>query len=332
MKPFDIVGAVVVAAWLVLGGFYVYQQEFAQSGDSRQMAENFVMHSGETWLVLRRDDREVGFVHQTRTQLDDGWLVEYEMLLVLDLLGSERPIDTTVRSRLDRDGYLVEFTADISASSRDIEASGRVDGTTLHTSLNLSGEPRDRSIELDDRPRLSSSAFNQLLASGDLVVGETFEEKFFDPTTMQMTAMTMEYVGPDTVDVYEEEFEAHHIVQRLGSDELDVYVDSRGEILIQEFPLKIIASRVPAELGRTRASSIRRKLAERQKEAKASGESSSGGFEFSLDSAMRMLGGQASPDALGEALDEREEPDTDRPDTDQPDTDQPTPDTANPSE
>ncbi len=289
MKLFDVIGALAVATWVVLGGVYVYHTEYAAAPKTRAMGKKLVMDEGETWLVLRRDDKDVGFVHQTRTQLTHGWLLESDMLITINVLGSEQPIDTNVKSRLDPDGYLEQFNAKLTVSGRHIKASGNVDGKTLHTTLVLGDNPTVHNIKLQERPRLSSSAFNQLLAGGDLKAGETYREKFFDPTTMHMTDMVMVYKGKEKIDVFGKKYQAHHIVQKVSGNTLDAYVDDNGEVLIQEFPLKMVGARVPKALGQTRAAAIRRELKERQKKQASSKD---GGLQLNLGTAMKVLGGQ----------------------------------------
>lgn len=317
MKLFDVVGALVVATWLVVGGLYIYRVESSEPVRAKGLSDELVMEEGENWLILQRDNKDVGFVHQTRTQLTDGWLLEYDMLMTIQLLGSTQPIDTSVKSRLDEDGYLEEFNAKITASGRHFEATGEVDGKTLHTTINLTGEPQTRTIHLEESPRLSASAFNQLLASGDLKAGQKYKERFFDPTTMQMTDMVLNYKGEEQIDVYGESHHAHHIVQQVAGNTLDVYVDDHGEILIQEFPLKMVGARVPEELGRTRASAIRRKLAERQKKRAEDGGQD---FQFNLDTAMKMIGGQKpAPGASASDTPDAGPPDAGEPDPIRPD-------------
>lgn len=305
MKLFDVVGAVVVTTWVVLAGLYVYETESSEPRQVKGLSDDFVMQEGQTWLILRREGDEVGFVHQTRTEITDGWLLEYDMLMTIELLGSERAIDTTVKSRLDHDGYLTEFTAEVNASGRNFKARGEVDGTRLETELYLSDEPKKKTIELQEKPRLSSSAFNQLLASGNLEPGEEFAERFFDPTTMQMTEMVMLYKGETEVDVYDRKLPGHYIIQKVAGNELDVYVDDQGEILVQEFPLRMIGVRVPNELGRARAAAIRKQIKERKDKQKGSG---GGEFDFDLGTAMDLLGGKAAPSNLGPDQPEQEQP------------------------
>jgi hypothetical protein len=300
LKIFDVAGAIVVLTWAVLASMYVWDVEGPKASSAKDLGDAFVMHEGETWLLLRRDKQkqEVGFVHQTRTQIEDGWLLEYDMLMTIELLGTERSIETKVKSRLDSQGYLEGFSAHIDASGRSFRAKGDVEDTTIHISLdlgdlNMSDMPREQTIELKDKPRLSSSALNQLLAKGQLEAGEEFEQRSFDPTTMQMTKVVMVYKGKKTVEVYGENFPGHHVVQKVAGNELDVYVDAQGEILIQEFPLRMVGARAPASFGRTRASAIRKRFEEQANEREALGDG--GGFDFNLSTAMDMLGGQTPP-------------------------------------
>ncbi|MGM0558195.1 MAG: transglutaminase-like domain-containing protein [Myxococcota bacterium] len=299
MKLFDIVGGLAVAGWLVLTGLYVYRAEFQDATTSSELDSALVMKEGETWLTLRRENEDVGFVHQTRTRLQEGWLLEYDLVMAISLLGSDRAIETNVKATLDDDGYLEKFNADISAGDNTFAAQGRVEGTTLTLNIDLGMNPQQRIVELQEPPRLSSSAVNQLLATNTLEPGETFEESYFDPTTMKMTSMALKYVGKKEVEILDETRQAHHVKQRMSGNELDVYVDDDGEILIQEFPLRMIGMRVPPEFGKTRAASLRRRL-DAMKDKKKTAQAN--GFDLSLDTALNLIGGASDKEAVEDKL------------------------------
>ena len=322
LKLFDVVGAVVVTAWVALAGYYVYQVESAKPTDTRGMGDELVMQEGETWLILSRNDSEVGYVHQTRTEVGNGWLFEYDMLLAIQILGAERAIETTVKARLDEAGYLEKFNASVTASDNTFEASGYVADKTIHTTLDLGTSPRKQTIALEQRPRLSTNATNQLLAAGKLEAGEEFEERYFDPTTMQMTRVVMTYQGRKEIEVYGEKTRAHHVVQRMSGTELDVYVDNQGDILIQEFPLRIIGARLPAAVARSRVASIRRRVKEQRREKKRKGKSKSA-LDLGLDTARKVLGGQFEIEKPGSDDAAASKPDAGQSDADQPDAGQP---------
>jgi hypothetical protein len=301
LKLFDIVGGLAVAGWLVLTGLYVYRAEFQDVTAASELDSALVMKEGETWLNLRRQQKDVGFVHQTRTRLQDGWLLEYDLVMAVSLLGSDRAIETNVKATLDDDGYLEKFNADVTAGDNTFSAQGQVEGTTLTLNVDLGMNPQQRTVDLQEAPRLSSSAVNQLLATDELEPGDTFEESYFDPTTMKMTSMELKYVGETDVELLEETRPAHHIKQKVSGNELDVYVDDDGEILIQEFPLRMVGMRVPPEFGKARASALRRKIGA-IKDKKKRGQTS--GFDLSVDTALNLIGGASDKEELESELDD----------------------------
>lgn len=274
MRFFDLIGAVIVAAWLAFTGAYVWEHEFADADDAAPAATadgQIALEEGQTWLMMRRDDRDIGFVHQTRTRLTDGWLVEYDMLAMLEVLERKLALQTTVKARLDAEAYLREFSADMQVAGQTFKATGDVrtddpDRHRIDLSIDIGDSVRRRTVELPRRPRLASNAVQQLLAQPDLQSGDSFRQSYFDATSMGMTAIEMEYVGRETIEVLGETHDARHIRQTVAGRTLDVYVDAAGRILIQEFPLQIVGSRVAPELGRARASALRKEA--RQLETK----------------------------------------------------------------
>ncbi|MFB6351346.1 MAG: hypothetical protein ABEN55_18900 [Bradymonadaceae bacterium] len=273
------------------------------------------LREGDTWMILRRHDEDVGFVHRTRTQLESGWLTEYEMLLVVEVLGKKRPVDVSVKARLDAEAYLNSFDAEIRAGGRKIAARGDVHSETISLVVNPTSDPIQRTIALKDRPRLATHSFHQLLGREDLQPGDRFRNAYFDPTSLGMQAIVMEYVGRENVDVFDQNYEAYHLKQTVGGETYDVYVDGQGELLIQEFPFEIVGARVQPELGRSRAAEIRRR-ADTAKAATPDDPSGLGGA--GLEAAFEMLG--VSPDEIAGGADEAPDQALPRPDASMPDT------------
>lgn len=288
MRLFDVVGAIAVAGWLGIVGLYVYELNFAQAAED--VGGEAVFAPGESWMILTREDEEVGYIHETRTELTEGWLLEYDLVMNVSMLGVDQYLRTVIKASVNRDAVLDEFSGTMETANKEFDIDGTVDGNTVVMSMDIGGGVREQRIELKQPPRLSNSALNQLVAQDDLEPGTTFKEKYFDPTSMGMRTMTFEYVRPHDVEVYGEKIPTYHFRQLVGGNELDVYVDDHGEVYIQEFPFRIIGARMPAELGRARAQNIRRKFEKRV----ASGEL--GAFDLSMEAAVGLLKkGSAAP-------------------------------------
>ena len=246
--------------WLTLTGLYVYRQEFDAPNDADVLEGDVVLEEGANWLILQREEESIGYVHRTTTRLQEGWLLEYEMLLAISLLGEKIPIDTKVTAKLDKQAYVSDFDAEIRAAGRSLSAAGEVDGTALLLNIEAGSTTSRRELQLEERPRLATNAFDQVLARDDLEAGDTFENRYFDPTSLGMRRIVLEYRGREQTEVFDRKVHASHVRQRVAGQTFDVYLDDDGRILVQEFPLEIVGARVSSELGKARASSIRRRV------------------------------------------------------------------------
>ncbi|MBA2661413.1 MAG: transglutaminase domain-containing protein [Bradymonadaceae bacterium] len=285
MRLFDVIGVLSVAAWLTVVGLYAHERLGGGSASTHNLSSQVLMTEGESWMVLRRDDTAVGFIHEVRTQLADGWLLEYQMLMNIAMMGLDQRIETTIKASVNNDAILRTFSAEIGAMGQTFRALGEASDTHINLTTYAAGSSSKKRIELKEPPRLAASALNQVLASPDLKPGAIIRQEFFDPSSMGMTEMTIEYVGPTETTVYDQAYSAHQFRQRVAGTSLNVVTDDQGNVLIQAFPLGIVGSRVPAELGRAQAMSMRRQAKERDQ--KKGGEAK--GVDFSLDAALNLL-------------------------------------------
>lgn len=246
-----------MGAWLIVTSLYVYRHERATPSSDAENRGEAVIREGETWMILRRDDDDVGFVHRARTRLESGWLVEYDMLVVVDVFDTTLPVETEVRARLDLDARLRELDGTVRAAGRSFHAQGDVQGESLSLVLQSGKSSRRHTIPIGEPPRLSTNSAQSLLGRDDLEAGDSLENDYFDPTSMGLRSIEMVYRGRTDIEVMGESHRAHHLRHHVAGTELDLYLDEDGAVLVQEFPLEIIGTRVRPELGRTRSASLR---------------------------------------------------------------------------
>ena len=122
---------------------------------------------------------------------------------------------------------------------------------------------------------LANTALNQLVARPEkLVVGQRYEREYFDPMQQQMSTISYRYLEEREIDLYDTKRLAYHFEQEIMGEELDVYVSPDGEILIQEFPMRTVASLLPEELGKTHVSGLKRDLRLRERTSKSKNDAS----------------------------------------------------------
>lgn len=298
LKLFDIIGIVVVAFWLGLAGFYIYQNQSSPSADAYQRSDQFVMREGSSWYVLGRNDQDAGFVHQTRTALTDGWLLEHDTFMVVTIGEVTQLIESSVKTRLGVDGFISQFTTEVTTSGGVFRATGRVEDLSLHLTTSQAEETKTQDIALDAPIRMSSNALNTLLATEEFVPGESYGGRFFDPYKAEILDVQMRYIEHKPLEVYDETFEADHFRKRVGSRELDFYVDKNAELLIRAFPVRTTSARIPAVLGKTRSASIRRQIEAQSPEKSDTNPDAPKANSLGLNVARQILAGQYSDEVL----------------------------------
>jgi hypothetical protein len=281
LKLFDIIGVLVVVCWVGVVGWVGYRE---LNGDEKAVSlDDIRLTEGDAWMVLNRENEEVGFVHETRTRIDDGWLLEYELAFQIDIASQKKLLESRTRATLDDKAYLRQFNADISSFIGSFIVRGEVSGNTITLTSNIGGGEQKRTVTLPEPPRLANNAVNQLIANPEaLVPGQNISQEYFDPMSSGMSKLTYTYIEKTTVSLYAGDEEAYHFRQQLMGDEMDVYISPEGEILIQEFPMQTIGSKIPASLGKTRSSALRRKFKEEAAKAKKDGKDK-GAIEKILD-------------------------------------------------
>ncbi len=259
MRIFDGIGIATVAIWLGIISLTAWTT-FNKPPTAQSKSDQVVLSEGESWTILIKDKEDLGYIHETRTQLETGWLLEYKTLISVPLLGKEQTIESTFKAHVDHHAVIHSFTSDLSVMSNTFRIKGNVLNNTLHITTLAGNSQSTRDITLTEPPRLVANAYNRALARPDLKKGDTLEETFFDPATMEMVAITLEYSEPTQTEVWGEIFDAHRFTQRTGNTQLNVIAGVDGTVLIHELPLDIVSSRVPLSIGRAKAMSLRAKV------------------------------------------------------------------------
>ena len=284
-------------AWFGIVGSLVYDE--VRPSDSRGVQAAAVFKEGDSYMLLTRENDEIGFIHEARTFVNEteSWLLEYDLFMNVAMMGIDQYLQTKIKATVSRDAILQDFNASVVTGGATFELTGTVEGNAIEMSIDLAGQERTSRIQLNEPPRLANSALNELVANPDLTPGMRFEQEYFDPTKMGMTTMTFEFIRQHDVYVYEQRIPAYQFRQHVGGTELDAYVDKHGDVQLQEFPLRIVGTRAPPELGAARAKALEERM---KKDRKNKQELASPKVaDLSLESAMGLLRGESGLEKAG---------------------------------
>lgn len=256
MRIFDGIGIATVAIWLGIISLTAWNTYNKQPA-ARAQSDQVVLTEGESWMILRKNDADIGFVYESRIQLEKGWLLEYQTLISVAILGVEQTIKTTLKATVDEHAVIQNFTSDLSVMDNTFRSTGLVEGDALKITTYAGGSQSTKEIPLTKPPRLLSTAFNKIVARKDLEEGRWIEEVFFDAGAMELVEMKLQYISPSQTEVWDELYESHKFTQHVGNTKLNAIASIDGTVLIQEFPLDMIGSRVPPAIGRAKSMTLR---------------------------------------------------------------------------
>ncbi len=258
MRWFDAAGAIVVVSWVGLLGAYVLKHERASAPIAVSASGQVSLSAGDSWMIVLRDGEDVGYIHEARTALDEGWLLEYDMLTVVDLMGRRQWLQSSVKAAVDPQGGLRTFSADSQSLMVTMSVQGEVRDGQLVMSTQLGDAKREHKAAYKPEQGLAQDALRHILASPALKPGAVFERERFDPLSMGMSTLRYTYRGRETLELYGQKHQTHLFWREVMGTTLSVYVNDAGEVLTQQLPLNTMAVWMPPELARARAASLRR--------------------------------------------------------------------------
>ena len=296
VKLFDVVGALVVTAWVGALGAFIYTEVIVaarvpQAAASPQVA----IAPGESWLLVTRQDKDVGFIHETRTPLEDGWLLEHDLSVVVELQDKRQLLQTQIKARVKPDGELVRFSATYSNLLGQTVVEGQVREGALH--LKLAGDQPERVVPLSGPVRLLQGAHHQL-ARQRLEPGQRVTLELFDPVATQMTRVTYRFVERRAFESFSLKSDVLVFSQEYLGQEQPVFVSEQGELWATRMPLQLLASKIPRPLAKARISSMQRDVDALRAKARSDkaliletlGAQGLDPSQVSLDRALRLMG------------------------------------------
>lgn len=253
MRVFDIVGIVCVAGWVASVGAFVWFADTDEMSGTPIGAGDIDLREETNWMALYRDGEDAGALREDRTRLVDGWLIELQGIVQLDLMGDPYGFRFTSRTTLTEDLRLKSATGTVEAFGLALTMNGRFrradDQPQFHLEVSLEDSLERFVADLDERPRLAIHAIPQILAEGEPEVGERFTHQFYDPFTLAPAEMELIYEGRRRIRTVDGYYNSYDFTQSMGTFDSRIHADDRGRPLMHIFPMQVVLRALPEELG-----------------------------------------------------------------------------------
>lgn len=241
-------GLVIVATWVVLMGVLIRKIHFSPPpGDlaSTRQAPESIQGFQRDWKELFLRDRKVGYaVHSIRPEAD-GYAIQEEMFLQVNLMGMASGVYTITQCRVDDGFRLRSFSFRMASGPVGFEAKGEFKGDRLFVDIGREGRSRVQSLRLEEPP-LMGAGLAYYFRNRPLFVGDSFRFPLFDPSTMNRTNMEVRVAGRETIRIRGIPYDSYRLEAEVWGNKLTFWLDENGMVLKESGFLGLTAVRSSA--------------------------------------------------------------------------------------
>lgn len=250
---FHAFGLAIVTFWLVMMGLLVERLHFEDIQEEGSPVEPVDKLRSPTreWKEIYHKGNKVGYALDLIKPLQDGYFIQDEMYLRLNLMGLASAIHTVTQSKVDDNFLLKDFLFKMTSGAVSFHISGKVEGTEM---IIKTGKGRKvRRIKLSSPPMVASS-LGHFLKARKVEVGQTFRVPIFDPSTMAQKKVVIKVVAKETIKINRIKYNAYRLEMELWGKVLTLWLDETGATLKEEglmgfTMIRSSAARAPRNIG-----------------------------------------------------------------------------------
>jgi transglutaminase-like putative cysteine protease len=242
----------VLATWVATMGTLV-NRSYGQTSATNLATDLARYGSTAVWRGVYYRGEKIGFTVSQTSRTDDGFELQEDGRLQMNLLGQDTAATIRTTARVDKAFTLRSFDFSLDPGTGPITVKGTLDrpGETYRLALAIDsgGGTRTETRELADPPVLSLN-LSRLLANAGLVPGTKHMRTVLDPATLQSAAMTVTVGDRAVVRANDTVIPAFRVETEFRGLTTTSWVTDTGDVVREESPLGLMTIRESPERAR----------------------------------------------------------------------------------
>ena len=197
------------------------------------------------WKDIYLKGRKVGYTVNLIQPFEEGYYIQEEIFLKLNLMGMGRNIYTITQSSVDKKFILKNFYFKMSSGVVNYRISGIVDGNRLTIKSGKGRKQRTKKILLSKAPMIGAG-IGPMLKTLKLNIGDSFRLPFFDPSTMSQNEVTLKVAERETIKLNNITYEAFRVETEIMGSSMNFWLDEKGSVLKEEGVMGLVMIRSSA--------------------------------------------------------------------------------------
>ncbi|MGD9158604.1 MAG: transglutaminase domain-containing protein [Desulfobacteraceae bacterium] len=250
---FNLFGVIIIVLWITMLSLLVKKHYFSQDSLSGIESQAETGEKRRSWKEIYLKDKKVGYSVNSINPFENGYYIQDELYLRLNLMGFEKGLYTITQSSVDSNFRLKNFFFKMNSGVINYRIRGKVEGNILKIQTGTGRRAKTTELRMPEIPIISSSV-DQLFRKVKLIPGESFRLSFFDPSTMTQKSAVFNLKNREKIKINYMEYDAVRIESEMWGNKLIFWVDEDGDILKEEgfmglTMVKSSAANAPANLA-----------------------------------------------------------------------------------
>lgn len=232
---FHVLASCIVLVWILMIALLVRKVHFREpdAGPGLATAQSESSLNDREWKEIFLKERKVGYAVSMITSFDQGYYLQDELFLQLNLMGLERSLYVATQAQVDQAFLLKTFRTTMTSGVVRFAVSGRVEDRSLVVTTAGGGATRRQSIPLESPPMLSAG-LSHLFKLRRPAVGEQYRVPVFDPSTLTQKELVLRVTEKEDLTVNRIVYEVHRIESEVWGKRITLWVDEAGRALKEE--------------------------------------------------------------------------------------------------
>ncbi|CAK8719621.1 Transglutaminase-like domain-containing protein [Candidatus Electrothrix laxa] len=235
---------VVVCCWLALLIFLVQQDFFISTLESDEQA-TLLQAKYQQYYGVYLQDKRIGYIMEDiRPEGENSLRILQEASLRLKVLNSVQPIKMNLSAMVGNGLQLRTFEFLFSSPFYSTTANGRVEGNTVHFTLDTGGAIMEDTITLQGPPVLPLNQRGYLLSKLQ-EQGDKLKVPFFDPFSLAARTSVITYNGEEKKLLNERIYHLHHFTESYSGMQVNFWLDAQGKVIRERSPAGFVFQAEP---------------------------------------------------------------------------------------
>ena len=237
-------GIIIVAFWLVMMVMLVRKQKSTGTASEQiSVGEAAEIDSiQKEWKEIFLKDRKVGYSLSFIRPFKDGYFMQDEVFLRLNLMGLDRAIYTITQTNADKNFIMKDFVFKMNSGVVSYNISGRVEGNRLLIKTGDTGDRDVRELILSEPPVISAG-MEHLFKTRKMQVGESFRTSFFDPSTLAQKEAVFRVAATESLEINRIKYDTFRIETEMWNNPVIIWVDESGSVLKEKGAMGLVMIR-----------------------------------------------------------------------------------------